>query len=58
MVLSSPVAADAAGWRLPYLTSTLAGLAAGVWVAWERPGLALFERTMRSLDAYRGAAGA
>jgi len=44
MVLSSPVGADADGWRLPYLIATLAGLATGVWAAWERPTLALFER--------------
>lgn len=50
MVLSSPVGADADGWRLPYLVATLAGLATGVWAAWERPTLALFERAMRALD--------
>ncbi len=49
MVLSSRVGAEAEGWRLPYLVGTLAGLATGVWAAWERPTLALFERTMRAL---------
>ena len=50
MVLSSTVSADAAGWRLPYLVSTLAGFVVGAWVAWERPTLVLFERTMRAID--------